>query len=104
MGWVTYQGSVVNGRIKLPSSVVLPDKATVLVTVLDERRSMTHIRDRSQIDAMPAQGDDIQRQRMLLEEARALRERMKAEGVNTDSTEALNQTREERSDEFLDLR
>ncbi len=46
----------------------------------------------------------VQRQQVLLDEARALRERMEAAGECTDSTEALCQVREERSDELMGLR
>ena len=36
MGLTTYQGTVAAGRVVLPPAVILPDGATVLVTVLDE--------------------------------------------------------------------
>ena len=36
MGLTTFQGTVAGGRVVLPPAVILPDGATVLVTVLDE--------------------------------------------------------------------
>ena len=96
MNWVTYQGTVVGGKIALPASVKLPEKATVLVTVLTEGIPITS-------NAEPRRDEYIQAQKTLLDDARVLRERLRAEGTLTDSVDALDRTREERLDELMDL-
>jgi len=89
MNWVTYQGTVVGGKIALPASVKLPEKATVLVTVLAEGIPVT-------VSAEPRRDEYVRAQKALLDDARALRERLMAEGTLADSVDALDQTREER--------
>jgi len=96
MNWVTYQGTVVGGKIALPSSVKLPEKATVLVTVLAEGIPVTG-------NAEPRRDEYVRAQKALLDDARALRERLNAEGTLTDSIDVLDRTREERLDELMDL-
>ena len=46
----------------------------------------------------------VQQQQAALNEARVLRERMAADGIETDSVQVLSEIREERSDELLGLR
>ena len=96
MNWITYQGVVENGRVMLPPSARLPEKATVLVTVLDDLSRWMHSDKRSDLDRA--------RQAALLDEARQLRALLKAENRTTDSQAALEETREDRSNELMDLR
>jgi prevent-host-death family protein len=46
----------------------------------------------------------VQQQRVVLTEARVLRERMEEAGVETDSATILSELREERTDELMGLR
>jgi hypothetical protein len=96
MNWVTYQGTVVGGRVALPASVKLPEKATVLVTVLAEGIPATP-------DAGVERDEYVRSQQALLDDVRALREDLRVEGVLTDSVAALDQAREERLGGLMDL-
>jgi hypothetical protein len=89
MIWVTYQGQVVNGHVALPPAVKLPEKATVLVTVLSEG-----------VPADQAQDSARRTRQILLDEARAWREHLQARGVQTDSVTTLDEARAERLDDF----
>jgi hypothetical protein len=89
MTWVTYQGQVVNGRVALPSAVKLPEKATVLVTVLSEG-----------LPADRASDSVLRAQQSLLDEARRWREQLRTGGISTDSVAALDESRAERLDDF----
>jgi prevent-host-death family protein len=46
----------------------------------------------------------VQQQLALLDEARAFREQMKAQSIMVDSTDALNEVREDRADDIAGLR
>jgi hypothetical protein len=89
MTWLTYQGQVVNGRVALPPAIQLPEKATVLVTVLSEGVSADRV-----------QGTLAHGQQSLLDELRAWREQLQAGGVRTDSVATLDEVRAERLNDF----
>ncbi len=89
MTWLTYQGQVVNGHVALPPAIRLPEKATVLVTVLSEG-----------VPADRSQSDLAHGQQSLLDELRAWREQLQAGGVHTDSVAVLDEARMERLNDF----
>ncbi len=93
MTWITYQGQVTNGQVTLPPAIHLPEKATVLVTVLA-----------GEIPGEMLTGDAARSQSALLEEARVWRARLTAAGVHTQSIETLDEVRTERLDDLTDLR
>jgi len=90
---ITYQGVVSKGQVSLPTTIQLPEGVTVLVTVLDDK---TLIESQSQ----ESRYQYVQTQTRILQETRALRERMQIAGEMTDSTKALEQVREERTDDL----
>ncbi len=93
MTWITYQGQVTNGRVTLPPAIHLPEKATVLVTVLA-----------GEIPGDLRPGDVTRSQQVVLDEARAWRARLMAAGVQTQSVDTLDEVRTERLNDLTDLR
>lgn len=93
MTWITYQGQVTNGRVTLPPAIRLPEKTTVLVTVLA-----------GEIPGDLQPGTVARTQQAVLDEARTWRARLTAAGVQTQSVDALDEVRTERLNDLADLR
>jgi hypothetical protein len=93
MSWVTYQGHITGGRVILPPTIRLPEKATVLVTVLA-----------GEIPGDLQPGTVARSQQAVLDEARTGRARLTAAGAQTQSVDALDEVRTERLNDFADLR
>lgn len=93
-------GEIVNRAAYGKERIVLSarGKAKAALISLDDLRRL------EALEQAQSQKAYVQRQQALLTEARVLRELMVEAGEHTDSTKALDEIREERSDELAGLR
>lgn len=92
---------------EIVNSVAYGGKRIVLLSRGKEHAAIISLEDLRRLEALEREKlreEYVQRQHTLLDQARALRERMSLTGEPVDSTEALDEVREERLDDILGLR